>query len=88
MQISNTHSYHHLGEDGKSETELSTKILKDRYKICPKCGNFTNYSDTNSYCHLCGTKYVSECTECKEPVIYPLSKFCPACGTRIHREDI
>ncbi len=87
MQSSNSHAYHHIRDDDKADVKSSAKILKDRYKICPKCGNFTNYSDSNGYCHLCGSLYISECTDCKEPVIYPISKFCPVCGNSYYRES-
>ncbi len=80
MQSSNNPSYTQLGNEGKPDMNLTAKILKDRYKICPKCGNFTNYTDANGFCHLCGSLFISECPECKEPVIYPISKFCPVCG--------
>ncbi len=88
MSGSNTPAYHSLRDEGKTEINESKKILKDHYKICPKCGNFTNYSVTNSFCHICGTMFISECPDCKEPVIYPISKFCPVCGTGFFENDI
>jgi len=63
------------------------KVLKHCYKLCPKCGNFTYFSDTNKFCHLCGTEYISKCPDCKEPIIYPNSEYCPTCGKRIVLEE-
>lgn len=63
------------------EIKDTGRVLKDRYKICPNCSNFTNYSDPNRYCYVCGSFLIDGCPECKEPIIYPNSKFCPVCGT-------
>lgn len=59
---------------------LSEKILKDRYRLCPNCGNFAHFSLRQFYCIVCGTKMIEECPKCKEPIIYPTAKFCPICG--------
>jgi len=59
---------------------LPAKVIKDRYRLCPKCGNFAHFSLEQFYCVVCGTKMIEECKRCKEPIIYPTSKFCPICG--------
>lgn len=33
------------------------------YRLCPKCGNFSNILERQSYCILCGTKLIEECTQ-------------------------
>ncbi|MGE5315909.1 MAG: hypothetical protein ACM3Q4_14545 [Acidobacteriota bacterium] len=57
------------------------KITKDRYKLCPSCGNFSHFSEGLSYCIICGAKMLCECPECCEPILYPTAKHCPDCGT-------
>jgi hypothetical protein len=75
-----SHQIKKVDKDEIKSTECTRKVLKDCYKICPKCGNFTNYLDKNKYCHICGSVFIEQCPECKEPIIYPNSRFCPMCG--------
>ena len=56
-------------------------VLKERYMLCPSCGNFAHYSQKQVFCIFCGEKLIEECPDCREPIIYPIAKFCPACGT-------
>jgi hypothetical protein len=80
MLDSNIPAYSKIKNDEKKEMKNAGRVLKDCYKICPKCGNFTNYLDSHKYCHICGTIFLDKCPKCKEPIIYPNSKFCPMCG--------
>jgi hypothetical protein len=80
MLGSNAPAFRQFQNDEKKEIKDTGRVLKDCYKICPKCWNFTNYFDNHKYCHICGTVFLDECPECKEPIIYPNSKFCPMCG--------
>ena len=50
------------------------------YRLCPKCGNFSNILERQSYCILCGTKLIEECTQCNQPILHPYGKFCYHCG--------
>jgi len=79
-QSLNSQAFSHLQKEARIEINNTGKVLKDCYKICPKCGNFTNYLDKHNYCHICGSVFIDECPECKEPIIYPNSKYCPMCG--------
>ena len=63
----------------KSEFE----VVKSVYKICPNCTNFQLKSHRDNYCNVCGAQYVCNCPSCLEPIIYPLSNFCPVCGTNL-----
>jgi hypothetical protein len=55
-------------------------VLRERYRLCPNCGNFCHFDEEQKFCIRCGTKMIEECLQCLEPVIYPTAKFCPACG--------
>ena len=37
---------------------LPAKVIKDRYRLCPKCGNFAHFSLEQFYCMVCGTKMI------------------------------
>jgi hypothetical protein len=71
-----------LTPDGK--LHMSKKddavVTRDRYRYCPHCANFSHFADKLIYCVICGTKMIEECPECREPIIYPTAKYCPACG--------
>ncbi len=56
------------------------KVTRDRYAICPSCAYFSHSTEHLTYCILCGTKMVCECSECLEPILYPTAKYCPSCG--------
>lgn len=62
-------------------------VVKSIYKICPKCSNFQLHSNKETYCNICGTEYVTKCPSCTEPIIYPISKYCPVCGTKLFSKD-
>ncbi len=67
---------------GNSRPDGAT-IEKGRFKLCPTCGNFVPFADKDVYCAYCGSKFIEECAGCREPIIYPLARFCPACGARL-----
>ena len=56
-------------------------VVKERFKLCPSCGNFTEFSDKHMYCTICGDKLIIECQKCTEPILYPALKDCSVCGT-------
>ena len=60
-----------------------TKVMKDRYRLCPECGNFSHVSLNHIYCTVCGTRLIDRCPGCEEPIIYPTAKFCPVCGEKL-----
>ncbi len=67
-----------------AETESRTAFVsKERYKLCPGCGNFVGYLEKDVFCMLCGERLLEACPHCQEPVIYPIAKFCPACGQQL-----
>jgi predicted RNA-binding Zn-ribbon protein involved in translation (DUF1610 family) len=55
-------------------------VRKERYKLCPSCGNFAHMAQRQEYCTVCGEKLIAECGNCREPIVYPTARFCPACG--------
>ena len=58
-------------------------VVKERYKLCPSCGNFIHYSALQAQCVVCGEKLIDECLQCSEPIIYPRVKYCHVCGTML-----
>jgi len=58
----------------------NTFVVRERYRLCPQCGNFSHFSERHAYCILCGVKLLESCPGCREPILYPTAKFCPACG--------
>ena len=56
----------------------------DKYRLCPKCGNFCRIEEEQKFCIVCGEKMIEECPNCKEPLIYPTDKYCFKC----RREDM
>ncbi len=60
-------------------------VSKPRYKVCSSCSNFVSVNDTHEYCSVCGERFIDSCPQCKEPILYPLTRFCPSCGKRILR---
>jgi predicted amidophosphoribosyltransferase len=56
------------------------RIVQERYRLCGQCGNFCGVSENQIYCMICGEKLMEECPRCKEPIVYPTARFCPACG--------
>ncbi len=56
------------------------RVVQDRYRLCGQCGNFCSTSENQTYCMICGEKLMDECPRCKEPIVYPTARFCPACG--------
>jgi rRNA maturation endonuclease Nob1 len=72
----------------ESKTKIVTvHVKRDRYKLCPKCGNFSHFTEPQDFCMVCGTKFLTECFTCHEPIIYPTATFCPACGNRLVNKD-
>jgi hypothetical protein len=59
------------------------KVLRDRFKLCPDCGNFNGYTEKAQFCNICGAKLIKECPQCKEPILYPTSAFCQMCGIKL-----
>ncbi len=66
----------------KSNTQ-SNQARRDRYKLCPNCSNFSHISEPQEFCMVCGTKFILECHECHEPILYPTAIYCPACGGKL-----
>ncbi len=58
-------------------------VLKERYRVCPACGYFVDWSTKDEFCIQCGSRLIEECGQCREPIIYPLAKFCPVCGEKL-----
>lgn len=54
--------------------------MREHYKLCLQCGNFSHSTEEQIFCMLCGAKLVEKCPCCQEPIYYPTAKFCPACG--------
>ncbi len=55
-------------------------VTDKRYKLCPSCGNFAEFSDKQVYCTICGEGLIAECQKCHEPILYPTARFCSVCG--------
>ena len=73
----------------KTETykkSLKSSVTKDTYLICPDCDNFLLSAANEKYCSICGGVLLSHCLKCFEPIIYPLAKFCPVCGTILKKK--
>ena len=66
-------------------TAPTTKVSKDRYKLCPSCGNFARVEEVQTFCMVCGERMIHECPNCHEPIIYPTARFCPVCGVMLVR---
>lgn len=58
-------------------------VEKERYKLCSVCGNFVSLSEKDQFCVICGAKLIDECPNCREPILYPVARFCPSCGQRL-----
>jgi len=69
----------------KLSTAATAKVPKDRYKLCPSCGNFARVEELQTFCMVCGNRMIHECPECHEPIIYPTARFCPVCGVMLVR---
>ncbi|MCE1166447.1 MAG: DUF2321 domain-containing protein [Bacteroidetes bacterium] len=70
-------------DTAQKQIKSKHQVVKDTYKICPKCGNFIIYIDKEKYCSVCGSEYIEMCPSCHEPIIYPVSRFCPVCGKQL-----
>jgi hypothetical protein len=53
----------------------------NRYRLCPKCGNFSHVLEEQFYCILCGTKLIEQCGQCAKPILHPQGRYCHHCGT-------
>lgn len=60
-----------------------TRVERERYMLCPLCGNFSACAERLSFCLACGTKMIDACPRCHEPILYPTGKFCPMCGVKL-----
>jgi predicted amidophosphoribosyltransferase len=67
---------------------MKVKTIKTCYKLCPACGNFTVVGGQDVFCIICGEKLIEECPNCKEPIIYPIAKYCPVCGTGFSKNNL
>jgi DNA-directed RNA polymerase subunit RPC12/RpoP len=59
-----------------------------RYAFCHTCARFENtnaWVTSYQFCPDCGTKFLLECPECKEPFVRA-GKFCTECGHRLFVE--
>lgn len=63
-------------------------VERERFKLCPNCGNFVGFAEKDVFCIVCGSKYIDECPACREPILYPISRFCPACGGRLMSPEV
>lgn len=70
------------------ETMTKGFVKKVRYKICSSCSNFVSLSDRDTICVICGERLIDKCPNCREPILYPVARFCPACGERIIHTSI
>ncbi len=61
----------------------SGMVAKARYKLCPSCGNFVGYPEKDTFCTVCGERFIVACPRCREPILYPIARFCPACGQAV-----
>ncbi|MBI3580006.1 MAG: zinc ribbon domain-containing protein [Ignavibacteriales bacterium] len=52
----------------------------NRYRLCPKCGNFSHVAEEQFFCILCGTKLIEACNQCGKPILHPQGRFCHHCG--------
>ncbi|MBI4428281.1 MAG: zinc ribbon domain-containing protein [Ignavibacteriales bacterium] len=59
---------------------MSNSANNHQYRLCSKCGNFSNVLERQSFCILCGTKLIDQCIQCNEPILHPYGKFCYHCG--------
>ena len=41
----------------------------DKYRLCPKYGNFCRIEEEQEFCIVCRKKMIDECRNYKEPVI-------------------
>jgi hypothetical protein len=67
----------------KSSDAGQMKVLRERFKVCPACGNFCGYAEGQTFCVVCGVRLLLECPSCREPILYPTAKFCPVCGMQL-----
>lgn len=67
----------------KQMTIGTNQVKRDRYKLCSNCGNFSHFSEPQDFCMVCGTKFMSACWNCHEPILYPTARYCPACGGQL-----
>jgi predicted RNA-binding Zn-ribbon protein involved in translation (DUF1610 family) len=56
---------------------------EERWSICPveDCEYALEYDpNASAYCPECGMELVSECPDCKAPVLSETQTSCPSCG--------
>jgi len=62
-------------------------VVREKYKICMQCGNFSHFSENVEFCILCGFRLIDECPECREPILYPTALYCPVCGRALRKSN-
>ncbi len=67
----------------RGENAVLGYVSKSRYKVCSSCSNFISVADGDEYCTVCGERFIDSCPNCREPILYPVTRFCPSCGKRI-----
>jgi membrane protease subunit (stomatin/prohibitin family) len=76
-----THRQQNRGAMNQAQDESpSGMVAKARYKLCPSCGNFVGYPEKDIFCTVCGVRFIVACSRCREPILSPFARFCPACG--------
>jgi len=70
----------------KAGADSANFVTKERYKLCPLCGNFAEFSRDQVFCILCGEQLLENCPACYEPILYPTARFCQLCGTALVRK--
>jgi hypothetical protein len=69
------------------ERQAGSLATHERYRLCPQCANFCALAEPQAYCMICGAMMIEECGGCKEPIIYPTARYCPACGDALVKGD-
>ncbi len=60
----------------------------NRYRLCPKCGNFSHIQEEQYYCILCGTKLIEHCSQCGTAILHPQGRYCHHCGAPYRTADV
>ncbi|CAM2850362.1 SPFH domain-containing protein [Erysipelothrix tonsillarum] len=62
-------------------SEVLNKVMTE----CPGCGAELK-SETQKFCHECGTKLMKACEQCEAPLA-PNAKFCAECGKKVSDDE-
>ncbi|MBB5295063.1 double zinc ribbon domain-containing protein [Deinococcus metallilatus] len=50
------------------------------YHLCPRCGRAVPAQTQEVFCVNDGTRLLTACPGCAQPIRSPYSQFCPRCG--------